>query len=80
MTKSDDELLHEIQRLGPIALGTEIWPHLDLALWRAACLVGSQRLIIRGNTAILGRTVEPAQVVRLIARCMPRWATTGVYP
>jgi hypothetical protein len=80
MTKTDNELMHEIQRLGPIALGSEIWPHLDLALWYAARLGGSQRLVIQGNSAILGLTVEPEQVVRLIARCTPRWATTGVYP
>ncbi len=80
MRKTDDELHDEIQRMGPIALGSEIWPHLDLALLHAARLSGPQRLVIRGNQAILGITVEPDQVARLIARCEPRWATTGVYP
>ena len=80
MTKTGDELMQGFQRLGPIALGSEIWPHLDLALWHAARLGGPQRLVVLGNSAILGRTVEPDQVVRLIARCAPRWATAGVYP
>ncbi len=80
MTKTDNQLLDQVQRLGPVAVGAEIWPHLDLALWRSARLGGPQRLVVRGNTAILGHTVEAEQVARLIERCKPRWATTGVWP
>lgn len=80
MKKTDDELLNEVQRLGPIGVGTETWPHLDLALWRATRLGGPQRLVVQGNTVILGHVVEAEQVARLIERCSLRWATTGVWP
>lgn len=72
VTKTDDELFHENLRMGPIAPGPESLPDLDFALWRAARLGGPQRLIVRGNTTILGDTVESDQVARLIARSAPR--------
>jgi hypothetical protein len=75
-----DELILELQRMGPIANGSEVWPHLDMALWEADQLGGRQRLVVRGNAHILGNTIEPEQVARLIERCRPRWRTTGHYP
>ena len=80
LKKTDGEMYAENQRMGPIALGSEIWPHLDRALYEAAKLGGPQRLFVRGNAQILGDTVEPDQVARLIARSRSRWATAGVYP
>ncbi len=80
MLKTDNQLALEIQRYGPISLGSDVWPHLDLALWHAAQRGGRQRLVVRGNTHILGNIIEPDQVARLIAWCRLRWAAKGVYP
>jgi hypothetical protein len=78
--KPDDVLTNEIQRMGPIALGSEIWPHLDMALLKADQLGGPQRLVVRGNAHILGNIIEPNQVARLIECCRLRWRTRGSYP